>query len=83
MRIQPRASRNEIGAVIGDELKIKVTSPPVDNAANEALVKFLADTFGCARGAVQIIRGQTSRHKQVLLRDVGLLQARKTLGLGG
>jgi len=83
VRIQPRASRNEIGAVIGDELKIKVTSPPVDNAANEALVKFLADTFGCARGAVQIIRGQTSRHKQVLLRGVGLLQARKTLGLGG
>ena len=41
--------------------------PPVDSAANEALVRFLAETLSCSRGAVAIIRGQTSRHKQVLI----------------
>jgi uncharacterized protein (TIGR00251 family) len=46
-------------------LKIKVTAPPVEAAANQALVKMLADKLDCSRGAVQIVRGQTSRHKTV------------------
>ena len=67
VKLQPRASKNEIGAPLGDELKIKVTAPPVDAAANEALVKFLAEKLGCSRGKVELIRGHTSRHKTVLL----------------
>jgi uncharacterized protein (TIGR00251 family) len=67
VKLQPRASKNEIGEPLGDELKIKVTAPPVDSAANEALVKFLAETLGCPRGKVELIRGQTSRHKTILL----------------
>ncbi len=65
VKVQPRASRNEIGEPVGDELKIKVTAPPVDSAANEALLRLLAERLGCARGAVQLVRGQTSRHKMV------------------
>lgn len=67
VKLQPRASKIEIGGPLGDELKIKVTAPPVDSAANEALVKFLADTLGCAKGRVELLRGQTSRHKTLLL----------------
>ncbi|MEJ0089388.1 MAG: DUF167 domain-containing protein [Limisphaerales bacterium] len=67
VKLQPRASANEICAPIGDELKIKVTAPPVDSAANEALVKFLAEKIGCPRNRVELIRGPTSRHKTVLL----------------
>jgi uncharacterized protein len=63
VKVQPRASRNEIGELLGDELKVKVTAPPVDSAANEALVKFLAEVLGCPRRAVQLARGETSRHK--------------------
>jgi len=70
LKVQPRASRNEIGEPLGAELKLKVTAPPVDSAANEAIVEFLAEVLGCPRGAVRLLRGQTSRHKQVLL--VGL-----------
>ena len=70
VKLQPRASKNEIGAPLGDELKIKVTAPPVDAAANEALVRLLAETLDCPRGAVQLVRGQTSRHKTVLIRGV-------------
>ena len=65
IKLQPRASRNEIGEVMGNELRVKVTAPPVDSAANEALVRFLAETLGCARNKVQLVRGQTSRHKIV------------------
>ena len=67
VKLQPRASKNEIGEPLGDELKIKVTAPPVDSAANEALVKILSEKLDCARGRVELIRGQTSRHKTVLL----------------
>ena len=70
VKVQPRASRNEIGEVLGNELKVKVTAPPVDSAANEALVEFLAEVIGCARGAVQIVKGGTSRHKVVAVRGV-------------
>ncbi len=67
VKLQPRASRNEIGVPLGDELKIKVTAPPVDAAANQALVEFLADKLECSRGKVELIRGHTSRHKTILL----------------
>ena len=67
VKLQPRASKNEIGAPLGDELKIKVTAPPVDAAANQALVEFLAEKLGCSRGKVELIRGQTSRHKTLML----------------
>ena len=65
VKLQPRASTNEICAPLGDELKIKVTAAPVDAAANQALVDLLADKLDCSRGKIQIVRGQTSRHKTI------------------
>ncbi|MBI5384898.1 MAG: YggU family protein [Verrucomicrobia bacterium] len=82
VKLQPRASKNEIGEALGDELKIKVTAPPVDAAANEALVRLLAETLGCPRGAVQIVRGHTSRHKTVLLQGLAAAEVLKRLTAG-
>jgi len=67
VKLQPRASRNEIGEAAGNELKIKVTAPPVDAAANEALLRLLAEVLDCPRSSVQLARGHTSRHKVVFL----------------
>jgi hypothetical protein len=67
VKLQPRASKNEISGPLGEELKIKVTAPPVDAAANQALVDVLAENLDCPRGRVELIRGQTSRHKTVKL----------------
>ena len=67
VKLQPRAPANEIGGALGDELRIKVTAPPVDAAANQALVELLADTLDCPRSRVELIRGHTSRHKTVKL----------------
>lgn len=67
VKVQPRASSNEIGKEQGGELKVKVTAPPVDSAANEALVRFLAEELGCPRNRVELVRGQTSKHKVIKL----------------
>jgi len=70
IKLQPRASADQIGEPLGAELRIKVTAPPVDAAANEALLRLLADRLDCPRSAVQLLRGHTSRHKLVKLRGV-------------
>jgi uncharacterized protein len=65
IKLQPRASANEVGQTADGELKVKVTSPPVDAAANEALVRLLASHFECSRNQIELVRGHTSRHKVV------------------
>jgi uncharacterized protein len=69
IKLQPRASKNEIvpHRGIGNELRIRVTAPPVDSAANEALVRLLAEWLDCPRSRVELLRGQTSRHKVIKL----------------
>lgn len=63
VKAQPRASKNEISEPIGDELKIRLTAPPVDAAANEALIELLAETLDCPRNRIELVRGHKSRHK--------------------
>lgn len=72
LRVVPRASRNEIGEIIGDELKLRVTAPPVDSAANRAVVEFLAERLGLGKSGVVLLRGETSRRKTVLARGLSL-----------
>lgn len=79
IKLQPRASANEICAPLGDELKIKVTAPPVDAAANEALLELLAGKLGCARRRVELLRGHRSRHKVVKLHGFGPDEALRKL----
>lgn len=69
VKLQPRASANEIVpyAGAGGELRIRVTAPPVDAAANEALVRLLAERLNCPRSSVELVRGHKSQHKTVKL----------------
>lgn len=70
IKLQPRASKNEIGQPLGAELRIKVSAPPVDSAANEALIRLLAETLDCPRNKVELLRGHTSHHKTVKIHGV-------------
>ena len=79
VKLQPRASANEIGDALGNELRIKVTAPPVDAAANEALVKLLAHHLDCPRNRVELVRGHTSRHKTIKLYGLALDDVAKKL----
>jgi uncharacterized protein (TIGR00251 family) len=79
LKVQPRASRNEIAGPLGQELKLKVMAPPVDSAANEAVVEFLAKLLGLPRRAVSLVRGQTSPHKLIRLDGISLTDAAQKL----
>lgn len=70
IRVQPRASASELAGVFGDAVKVRLTAPPVEGAANEALVEFLAGTFGIPRRAVTIVSGARSRSKIVELTGI-------------
>ena len=76
LRIVPRAAKNAIAGEHGDALKIRLCAPPVDGAANAALVEFLAETFALPRNRVQLLSGQTSRTKRVLLAGLSAAQVR-------
>ena len=77
--VQPRASRNKLVEWRGDELKIALAAPPVDGAANKACCVFLAKTFGLSRGAVQLLSGESSRHKRLLLAGATLQEVTQSL----
>jgi uncharacterized protein (TIGR00251 family) len=70
VRVQPRASRSEIAGVYGDALKVRLSAPPVDGAANVALIEFLADVFAVGRRDVRILAGETSRSKIVEIEGI-------------
>jgi uncharacterized protein len=63
VRVQPRASKTEVSGIHGDALKIRLSAPPVDGAANAALVEFLSRLFAVPRRAVMILAGESSRLK--------------------
>lgn len=65
VRVQPRSSRNEVVGVVSGALKVKITAPPVDGAANEALVAMLSLELGISRRRISIVGGETSRTKLV------------------
>ena len=67
LRIVPRAHKNAIQGEHGDALKIRLCAPPVDGAANAALIEFLSDTLSIPRARIRLLSGQTSRSKRVLL----------------
>ena len=70
IHVQPRASRTEICGLQGGELKIRLTSPPVDDAANKLCIEFLAKKMGIAKSKITLIAGAKSRHKTVSVAGV-------------
>ncbi len=78
VKVTPRASRAQTVGWVNGALKIKVQSPPVDGAANEAVILYLAKALGVPKSAVEITRGAACRDKTVLVRGVGVEKMRRT-----
>ena len=76
LHIQPGAKKTELAGLHGDALKIRLAAPPVDGKANEALVKWLSKELGVAQRDITLVRGQTSRHKQLQLEAGAVAVAR-------
>jgi uncharacterized protein len=72
VRVQPRASKSEIAGLQGVSLKVRVTAPPVDGLANEALIDFLSNALDISRRNVCIVSGHSSRTKVVEIEGVDL-----------
>lgn len=79
VRVVPRSSRNQIIGVVDGVLKIKLTAPPVEGAANAALIEFVAEWLGVRRGAVSIVSGDKARNK--IMRVSGVTREQAETGL--
>jgi uncharacterized protein (TIGR00251 family) len=74
--VQPRASRERIGPLVADRLKVSVTAAPTDDQANQAVIELIARSLGVARSAVEIVRGRTARRKTLRIRGIAGAQVR-------
>lgn len=70
VRAQPRSSRPGLDSIVGDAVKVRIKSAPVDGKANKELVETLADEFGLAKSSVVFKSGETSKQKRILLRGI-------------
>jgi hypothetical protein len=67
VRVIPRARRTAFGGIRGGEILLRVAAPPVEGAANAAVIEFLAQSLGIARRAIQILGGRQARHKRIAI----------------
>jgi uncharacterized protein (TIGR00251 family) len=80
VRVAPRASRNRVIGVQDGALKVALTAPPVDGAANEALTKLIAKALGVAKSDVEILRGDRARVKLLRVHGVRAADVRSAQG---
>ena len=80
VRVVARASRNEIAGFEGETLRVRVTAPPVEGRANQALTRLLAKELGVARGDVRVVAGHGSRDKVLAVDGLGAAEVRRRLG---
>lgn len=79
IHLTPRAKRDAIEGLHGDALKVKIKAPPVDGKANDYLLKFLAGKLSVPRINVTLVRGETSRDKQILVTGLDETETRARL----
>jgi uncharacterized protein (TIGR00251 family) len=77
VRVIPRARRTEVAGEREGALLVRLAAPPVEGAANDALVAFLADALDLPRRNIRIVAGERSRHKRVAIAgtDIGRIRA--------
>jgi len=68
-RLQPKSSKDEIMGEYGDDLKVRITAPPIDGKANSHLIKFLAKQFKVPQSRVEIVSGLTGRQKRISIKN--------------
>jgi uncharacterized protein len=81
VRVQPRASKDEIAGEVAGALKIRLQAPALEGRANEALIEFLAELLKTPKGAVRILSGERSRIKRLEIRGVTKQQIERLLML--
>ncbi|MBW3622012.1 MAG: DUF167 domain-containing protein [Armatimonadetes bacterium] len=83
IRVQPRASRNEVVGWKEGRLNVRLTAPPVEGAANRAVVDFMAERLGVKRYRIALVSGEKSREKVLEVVGLSREELEKRLGVGG
>lgn len=73
LRVQPKSSKAGIETVRDGRLRVRLNAPPVDGAANKALIELLADAFGVPKSRVELLAGETGREKRVAIESPRIL----------
>jgi uncharacterized protein len=79
VQVVPRARRSGVDGALGDALKVRVAAPPVEGAANEALIAFLATALRLRRRDIELLSGERSRHKRLRLTGMSAEAVAKAL----
>jgi len=82
IQVMPRASRAGVAGLLGDAVRIRLTAPPLENRANEALVRFLSNLLDVPRPSVTIVAGMRGRKKIVRVAGISRADLFRRLGLG-
>jgi uncharacterized protein (TIGR00251 family) len=80
IHVQPRASSTALVGLHGEALKVRLNCPPVDGKANRVLIAFLAQKLGLPKASVHLVRGKTSRSKQIRVSGIDATRVRTLLG---
>ena len=83
VRVQPKASSNQILGFREDVLRLRVTAPPEDGKANAAVVRLLAQTLGISRSDLEVVRGHSSRDKFIRVTSLSAPEVRRRLDSPG
>lgn len=82
VRVTPRARRNALGGMKEGVLAVRLAAPPVEGAANKALIAFLAEAFGVSKSAIRVESGERSRHKRVRISGLTIDEVAQRLASG-
>ncbi|MBM2838880.1 MAG: hypothetical protein HW415_1505 [Deltaproteobacteria bacterium] len=81
IHLQPRASKNEIVGIHGESIKVRLTSPPVEGAANSHAIEFFAKKLGIQKSKITIVSGEKSRHKTLKIEGLTKSETASSIGL--
>jgi uncharacterized protein len=81
IRVQPRASRNEVVGLHGDTVRVRLSAPPVDGRANDELIRLMAQQLDLPRSALRLVSGASSRSKTIMITGARLADVTARLGL--
>ncbi|MEJ2696554.1 MAG: DUF167 domain-containing protein [Candidatus Sulfobium sp.] len=73
VKVEPRSSRKGISGVMGDVVKVKLTAPPVEGAANEQLIEVIAEATGARKSSISIVRGLSGKRKILEIKGIDTL----------
>jgi uncharacterized protein (TIGR00251 family) len=81
VRVVPRSSKSQIDGVVDSSLRVRLAAPPIDGAANSALIELLAKLCNIPKSSVSILSGERAKQKRILLRGIDAAHVRERLGL--